>query len=167
MAGSETVTYLIGNAMLCFDGYPGVWQELRQKPVLLPGAIEEVLRYYASQSRSIRVAKEDTLLGDFLIRAGEYVTIWMASANRDEEKFPHADRFELDRFPQPVLADHLSFGEGGHFCLGAPLGRLEARIALGTLLEHIEEVQLVLTKWDMASGLVYGPRKVPITFRLA
>jgi cytochrome P450 len=164
VAGSETVVYLIGNAMLCFDEYPGTWQTLRKSPHLLPGAIEEVLRYYAPQSRSIRIAKEDTSLGETRIREGEYITIWLASANRDEEQFPLADHFLLDRFPQPACADHLSLGTGSHVCLGASLGRLEARIALGMLIECLAEIQLVSTHLEMASGLVYGPKQLPITF---
>ena len=167
VAGSETVTHLIANALRCFDEYPGVWQRLRQEPGLLSSAIEEVLRYYAPQSRSIRIAQEDTWLAETHIRTGDYLTIWMASANRDEQQFPHANYFKLDRFPQPTSADHLALGAGGHFCLGAPLGRLEARIALATLLASIKEIQLKDIQCEMASGLVYGPRHLPIIFKRA
>jgi cytochrome P450 len=167
VAGIETVTYLIGNAMRCFQEYPGTWQQLRTAPAQLPNALEEVLRYYAPQSRNIRVLKADTQLRDTPLRAGDYLTIWFASANRDEEKYAHADRFDLNRFPKLALVDHLGFGEGIHFCLGAPLARLEARIALELLLSQIQEVYWTQTEWEMTTGLVYGPKRMPLTFSLA
>ncbi len=168
VAGSETVTYAIGNAIRCFDNTPGIWQQLRQHPELLPSVIEEVLRYYAPQARMIRIAKEDTLLSQTPIRAGEYITLWFASANRDEEKYPHADRFELRRFEETSLADHLGLGVGIHFCLGAPLARLEIRIALKALLAGIETIDPLEGHCEMVSGgLVYGPRNLPVTFNRA
>jgi cytochrome P450 len=162
IAGNETTTNLIGNAVLCFAESPDALARLRENPALLPGAIEEVLRFRSPvQALPNRIATTDTELRGQKIQRGQQVVFWIGSANRDERVFPDADRFVVDRTPNP----HLAFGAGVHFCLGAPLARLEARIALSRLLDRcpsleVEEAGVVLN----ASPIVYGPKKLPVRF---
>ena len=126
LAANETTTNLIGNAVLCLAEHPGVAGAVRADPALLPGAIEEVLRYRSPVQSMVRTVARDTALAGHGLRAGQRVVAWIGSANRDEAAFDAPDRFDAHRAPNR----HLAFGAGGHFCLGAPLARLEARIAL-------------------------------------
>jgi cytochrome P450 len=137
IAGNETTTHLIGNALWCFDDHPEAWAELRTNPALLPDAIEEVLRYRSPVKLMFRVTTQDTRIGDKDIPAGSGVTAWLGSANRDEAQFPNAETFDIHRSPNR----HLAFGHGIHFCLGAPLARLESKIALGILLERFASIR--------------------------
>jgi cytochrome P450 len=163
VAGNETTTNLIGNALLCFDEHPGVIEQLRAEPALVPGAIEEVLRYRSPVQFMYRRAVADVTIRDQEIRVGQMVLAWIGSANRDEAQFPNADSFDIRRTPNR----HLAFGHGIHFCLGAPLARLEARIALTMLLERFYEIKRVpgVTLEATGSDLVYGVKHLPVTFR--
>jgi len=136
VAGHITTTALLGNSVLTLDEHPGAAAELRADPTLLPAAIEEVLRYRSPFPRLVRRAARDVELGGQAIAPNEIVILWVASANRDPTQFPEPDRFDIRRTPNP----HLAFGHGIHFCLGAPLARLEAKIALGILLERYREI---------------------------
>jgi cytochrome P450 len=127
VAGNETTTNLIGNAILCLDEQPDAMRQLIEQPDLLPSAIEEVLRYRSPVQMMFRQAIADTIIRDQPVRKGDTLVAWIGSANRDEAQFPDADRFDIARTPNR----HLAFGHGIHFCLGAPLARLEAKIALG------------------------------------
>jgi cytochrome P450 len=138
VGGNETTTNLLGNAILCFNEYPDAFERLKQEPSLLPLAIEEVLRYRSSVQAMERFTKIETQLGGQTIPAGQKVIVWMGSANRDEVQFDRADKFVIDRDPNP----HLSFGNGIHFCLGAPLARLEAAIVLGAVLERLPNLRI-------------------------
>ncbi|HET8844014.1 MAG TPA: cytochrome P450 [Ktedonobacteraceae bacterium] len=122
VAGNETTTNLIGNAILCLDENPGSVQRLRANRELMPGALEEALRYYSAVKLVPRWAVTETTIGDQRIEAGQLLFAWVPSANRDEAQFPNADQFTIEREPNR----HLGFGRGIHFCLGAPLARLEA-----------------------------------------
>ncbi len=162
VAGNETTTNLIGNAVLCFDEQPEVMERLRVHQTLLPGAIEEILRYRSPVQAMIRVAATDTCIDDQTIMAGQPVIVWIGSANRDPTHFPDPDRFDITRNPNR----HLAFGHGIHFCLGAPLARLEARIALSEMLARLPDVrrvpEAVLDPID--SFIVYGVKHLPVTF---
>ncbi|WP_026239431.1 cytochrome P450 [Parafrankia discariae] len=136
LAGHITTTATLGNAVLALDEHPGAVAELRAEPALLPAAIEEVLRLRTPFPRLVRRAVTDTRVGDEVIPAGAVVTIWLTAANRDERVFADPDRFDPRRAPNP----HLAFGHGVHFCLGAPLARLEARTALGILLDRYSDI---------------------------
>jgi cytochrome P450 len=136
-AGNETTTNLIGNALWCFDEQPEVWQQLRADRSLLPGAIEEVLRFRSPSQHIARAATEDIEFGGQQIKAGQVVIGWTGAANRDEAQFPDAEVFDIRRSPNR----HLAFGHGIHFCLGAHLARLEAKLALEGLLERFSEVR--------------------------
>jgi cytochrome P450 len=163
VAGNETTTNLIGNALLCFDEHPEVMEELRADPALVPGAIEEVLRYRSPVQYMYRRAVADITIGDHEIRAGQMVLAWIGSANRDEAQFPNPDYFDIRRTPNR----HIAFGHGIHFCLGAPLARLEAKIALTMLLERFHEIKRVpgVPLEATGSDLVFGVKHLPITFR--
>lgn len=163
VAGNETTTNLIGNALLCFDEQPEVMEQLRSEPELVPGAIEEVLRYRSPVQFMYRRAVADITIRDQEIRAGQMVLAWIGSANRDEAQFPDPDRFDIRRTPNR----HIAFGHGIHFCLGAPLARLEAKIALTILLERLHEIKRVpgIPLEATGSNVVYGVKHLPVTFR--
>ena len=162
VGGQETTTQLINNALLCFDEHPEVWTRLRAAPELLPAAIEEVLRYRSPLQWIMRTPKRDLELHGQQIPAGKLVLAMIGSANRDARHFAEPDRFDITREPNA----HLGFGLGSHFCLGAPLARLEARIALGDLLQSAARFELTGDKqWRPSQALhVHGPAKLPIRF---
>ena len=161
VAGNETTTNLLGGAILCFDEHPAAWERLRAEPTLIPSAVEEILRYYSPVQSMFRIAHGEQRLGDEVIHSGQPVIAWIGSANRDEAQFPNAATFDIARSPNR----HLAFGQGIHFCLGAPLARLEARLALEALLQRIETVRLATDApldW-LESGIVYGVKRLPVS----
>src|SRR6185437_10998342 len=143
-AGTETTTNLIDNAILCFVEHPGELARLRAAPELLPQAIEEVLRYRSPAQAVFRATRRDVEMGGQVIPAGEFVLAVIGSANRDPRQFPDADRFDITRDPNP----HIAFGHGIHFCLGAPLSRLEGRIGLADLLGRVTDIELTGGPWE-------------------
>jgi cytochrome P450 len=163
VAGNETTTNLIGNALLCFDEQPATMDQLRAEPDLIPSAIEEVLRYRSPVQMMYRRSLTDVTLGDQTIHAGQMIMAQIGAANRDEAQFPNADTFDIRRTPNR----HIAFGHGIHFCLGAPLARLEAKIALTLLLERLQDIRRVhdVPLEAMGSDIVYGVRHLPVTFR--
>ncbi|MCY0902202.1 MAG: cytochrome P450 [Firmicutes bacterium] len=163
VAGNETTTNLITNAMLCFLEQPALFARLRKQPEDLPAAIEEVLRYRSPVQSMYRVCVKATRLGQVDIRAGQPVIAWIGSANRDEAQFAHADHFDVDRDGNR----HIAFGYGVHFCLGAPLARLEAKLALTRLLSQYADFAEVpgSLREPIGSSVVYGLKSLPITCR--
>jgi cytochrome P450 len=160
VAGNETTTNLIGNALLTFAQQPDLWKHLHRHPELIPHAIEEVLRFRSPVQSMFRVTKQEVTIAGQKLPAGASLIAWIGSGNHDEEQFPHPDDFVIDRQPNR----HLAFGQGIHYCLGAPLARLEARIALTSMLKQIGSITLapgtVLER--LPSNLVYGFRSVPL-----
>jgi cytochrome P450 len=138
-AGNETSINLIGNTLYLFSTQPNVWSRLQTDPSLIPRAIEEVLRFHPSVHNINRIATEDIEMNGFPIKKGDEVVVWLASANRDEEIFDHADEFQMDRSPNT----HLAFGYGIHTCIGNSLARLEANIIFHTLLERFPKIMIV------------------------
>jgi cytochrome P450 len=136
LAGHITTTATLGNTVVSFDEHPDMAAQVRTDPTLLPGAIEEVLRYRTPFPRLARLATHDVRVGETDIPAGAVVTPWVAAANRDGRVFADPNRFDIHRTPNP----HLAFGHGIHFCIGAPLARLEAKIALGILLQRYRDI---------------------------
>ncbi|WP_328596277.1 cytochrome P450 [Streptomyces apricus] len=132
VAGHITTTALLGNAVVTFDRHPGTLSALRADPDLLPDAVEEVLRWLPPFAELGRRTTRDVVIGEQEIPAGSMVVAHLGAANRDPERFGAPDVFDPARRPNP----HLTFGHGIHFCFGAPLARLEARIALRMLLER-------------------------------
>jgi cytochrome P450 len=162
VAGNITTTNLISNAILCFDEHPEVISRLRADLKLLPGAIEEVLRVRSPARFVMRRAATTTTLRGQQIQADQTVISWLHSANFDEEVFPEPERFDIERPPNR----HLAFGSGIHFCLGAHLARLEARVGLEALLERLPDIRRVPnTPLEMIdSAIIYGVKHVPVRF---
>jgi len=133
VAGHETTTNLLGNSVICLARHPEALSRLRADPSLVPSAVEETLRYLSPISGVARIAKADVSLGRVVVPAGQLVWAWLGSANRDPAQFSDPDTFDLDR----DFGRQLAFGHGIHFCLGMPLARLEARIALTAMLARL------------------------------
>lgn len=165
VAGNETTTNLIGNAMLCFAERPEVWERLRADQALVPQAIEEVLRFRSPVQTMFRITTQPTEIGGVALPSGAPVTAYIGSANHDETKFERSDEFIFDRQPNR----HVAFGFGIHYCLGAPLARLEAKIVFNALTQRLKSFQLAPnTQLEALSSLiVYGVRRLPITFEAA
>lgn len=161
-AGNETTTNLIANAVRILSEQPELQLELREHPDRVASAVEETLRYYPPIVAIGRVARETVELNGQTIQAGDQVISWVGAANRDAAQFEHADKFVTDRKPNR----HMGFGFGIHFCLGAPLARLEARVVLHTLLQRIEHIQLVSeTELEpIQSAFVFGVKEYPVQF---
>jgi cytochrome P450 len=141
IAGHETTVNLIGNGTFLLLREPARWERLRDDPALLPSAIEEFLRFDGPVAVSTeRLTTEPVTFGDTTIPAGEIVLVGLHSANRDEARFPGAGELRLDREQN----SHLGFGHGIHYCLGAPLARLEAQIAFTKLLERCPGMRLAV-----------------------
>ncbi|HEY6420618.1 MAG TPA: cytochrome P450 [Candidatus Binataceae bacterium] len=138
LAGNETTTNLIGNGMLALGRDPAQMGLLRQTPELMPKAIEEILRYDGPVQSTIRFTTETMTLGGTELPANLGCFIILAAANRDPAQFPEPDKFDIRRDPN----DHVAFGEGIHFCIGAPLARLEGSIAIGSILARFPKLRL-------------------------
>lgn len=165
VAGNETTTNLIGNAMLSFAERPDLWETLRSQPDLIPAAVEETLRYRSPVQAMFRVTTRKVELHEQVIPAQASMIAWIGSANHDETQFPQAEQFDLSR----TSNKHIAFGNGIHYCLGAPLARLEARITLSSMLERFHTFSLapaaVIERHP--SLIVYGLNALPITFSQA
>lgn len=163
-AGQETTMNLLNNAVVCFLDHPDQLSKLRNAPQLLPSAIEEVLRYRSPFQWAMRTPLRDVEVHGTLIPKGAFLLPVAGAANRDPKYFPHPDRFDIARDPNP----HLAFGHGIHFCLGAALARLEARIALSDLLSRFESFTYAGDEpWQPREGLIaHGPASLPIRFEV-
>ncbi|AAU22292.1 MULTISPECIES: cytochrome P450 [Bacillus] len=151
MAGNETTTNLVSNAVYSILETPGVYDELARHPELIPQAVEEAVRFRAPAPMIVRFVKQDTEIRGVSLKKGEGVIAFLASANRDETKFERAHEFDIHRHPNP----HIGFGHGIHFCLGAPLARLEAAIAIEALLKQYASMEK-LAVVPMADSSMYG-----------
>ncbi len=162
LAGSETTTNLIGNAIVCFLRYPSQLARLRQQPELWSSAIEEVLRFRSPVQAVFRTTRRDVTVHGRRIPSGALVLALLGSANRDPRQFRNPGVFDIARDPNP----HVAFGHGIHFCLGAALARLEARIALPAFLERVEHFELAERSWTPRLGFhVHGPARLPLRVR--
>jgi cytochrome P450 len=161
-AGQETTKNLIANAIYCFAQHPQTYEQLVQNPDLMPAAIEEILRYLPPVWFTLRRTTTEIELAGQHIPAQAIVQLWNASANHDTAVFADPEQFIIQRDPNR----HLTFGHGIHFCIGAPLARLEARVALPIMLQQLKHLQLVPDSSIMVNaGLVYVIRSLPITFQ--
>ncbi len=138
-AGHETTTNLIGNGLLALLRHPDALARLRREPDLIRSAVEELLRYDSPVQATARLAKADVEVGGRTIQAGQGVVLLLGAANRDPEQFPDPHALDLARADNR----HLAFGAGAHFCVGAPLARLEGQIAIGTVLRRFPDLRLV------------------------
>jgi len=162
LAGSETTINLITNAILCLLEHPAELARLRANMDLLPSAIEEVLRYRAPLQAVFRGTRRDVEMHGQLIPAGTLVLPIIGSANRDAAVFADADHFDITRDPNP----HVAFGHGNHFCLGAALARLEAKVAIADLLERLPGLRRASEEpWQPRGAFhVHGPARLPMRF---
>ena len=164
VAGNETTTNLLNNALLCFTEHPAELERLQHTPDLLRPAIEEVLRYRSPLQFVFRATRRDVRMGDVTIPAGKRVLAMIGSANRDQSHFVDPDRFDIGRDPNP----HIAFGHGIHFCLGARLSRMEARVVLTEFLRRAARFELLEHVWQPRAPLhVLGPEQLPIRFEPA
>ena len=132
IAGNETTTNLIGNGLLALGRHPDQMARLRRDPQLMASAVEEIIRYDSPVHSTVRVARRDTNIGGTNVAARSIVMVLLSAANHDPLQFDEPDRFDIARQPNA----HVGFGEGIHFCIGAPLSRLEASIAFEMVLER-------------------------------
>lgn len=139
-AGFETTANLIGNGMLALLHHPCQLQKLKDHPEYMTSAIEEMIRYDGSVQFTGRQAMADIEIGGHRIRAGDFVMLLFGAANRDPARFERPDEFDITRSDNK----HLGFGHGIHYCLGAPLARLEAQVAFATLLKRLPNVKLAV-----------------------
>lgn len=160
LAGNETTTNLIDNAVLSLAQDAQAIERLREDAGSVPLALEEVLRHRAPVQAAFRIARQDVELHGQTIPTGALVLAVIGSANRDEKHFPDADRFDPARAPNP----HLAFGHGIHFCIGAALARLEGRVALSELLLRVRGFE-VDADWEPRTAFhVHGPARLPVRF---
>lgn len=161
-AGQETTKNLIANALYCFLEYPEIREQLIQNPDLMSSAIEEILRYLPPVWFTFRRTKTEIELGGQRLPANAIIQAWNASANHDGSVFAEPEKLDIRREPNR----HLTFGHGIHFCLGAPLARLEARIVLPMMLEQLKHMERVPgAPVNVRAGIVYVIHSLPITFQ--
>jgi cytochrome P450 len=164
MAGFDTTVNLIASGALALLTHPGEKTRLRQDPSLLPAAVEELLRFTSPVNHANdRFTTQDVRVGDVVIPAGEWVLPAISSANRDLARFPDPDRPDLSR----DTSGHVAFGHGVHYCLGAPLARMEAEVALGALFARFPGLLLAIPpeelRWRPVS-LMNGLESLPVRF---
>ena len=155
-AGQDTSAKLLGNAIRFIIDQPGLQQQLRDNPALIPQLIEETLRLEGSAKMTTRLARRDTRIGDVEIAAGTKVFLALAAGNRDPRRWENPETFDLNR---AKLKEHLGLGRGAHVCAGAPLARVEVRVLLEKFLEHTAHIDFVEEKHGPpgARNLEYEP----------
>ena len=162
-AGHEIVCNFLANALLSLLPDRSNWNRIRADPGLIPGALEEVLRFESPQTSWRRIATRDTRLGDVEIPSGTRIFLSLGSANHDPAVFPQPDAFDIDR---ANAAKHVSFGHGIHFCLGARLARLEGKIAIATLAERIPSLRIAPgQRLSWSPNMTFrGPRRLLVAW---
>jgi cytochrome P450 len=160
VGGNETTTHLLGNMLNLLADRPTLWQQLREDRRLVDEVIEETLRYECPVQRLSRQTSREVEVSGVRIPEGVTVMIFYGAANRDPSAFPNPDEFRLDR----DLRNHVAFGAGIHYCLGAPLARAEASITLNTLLDRFPVLKRGAAPAirQTASIIVYGFQQLPL-----
>jgi pimeloyl-[acyl-carrier protein] synthase len=159
IAGHETTVNLIGNGVLALLRHPDELHRLRQTPALIASAVEELLRYDGPVQRTARVASDDATIGGRTIRKGDMVMPFIGAADRDPAQFPDPDRLDLARGDNR----HIAFGWGIHFCLGAPLARVEGQIAIDTLVRRLPRLELATESPEYRQSLTLrGLKTLPV-----
>jgi len=161
IAGHETTVNLIGNGVLALLRNPGELKRLRETPGLITTAVEELLRYDGPVQRTARVASAEATIGGRTIAKGEMVMPFIGAADRDPAQFPDPDRLDLRRADNR----HIAFGWGIHFCLGAPLARVEGQIAIDALVRRLPRLELMTDEPEYRQSLTLrGLKTLPIKF---
>jgi hypothetical protein len=161
IAGFETTIGLIGNGIRALLLHPAELAKLRAHPELITSAVEECLRWDGPIPAALRVLHEDCEFGGKTIRKDTPVLAILAAANRDPAVFREPDRFDIERTPN----EHLAFGGGAHFCLGAHLARMEGQIAISTLLRRFNRLELVSDHVEWGRSLFRVPARLPVACR--
>ena len=161
IAGHETTVNLIGNGTLALLRHPGELRRLRENPGLIASAVEELLRYDGPVQRTARIPSTDVTIGGRTIGKGEMVMPFIGAADRDPAQFPDPDRLDLARTDNR----HIAFGWGIHFCLGAPLARVEGQIAIDALVRRLPKLELVTDEPEYRQSLTLrGLKTLPVRF---
>ncbi|MFI5327243.1 MAG: cytochrome P450 [Candidatus Rokuibacteriota bacterium] len=161
VAGHETTVNLIGNGTLALLRHPDQLQKLRENPGLIVTAVEELLRFDGPVQRTARIPSEDLTIGGRIIPKGEMVMPFLGAADRDPAQFPDPDRLDITRADNR----HIAFGMGIHFCLGAPLARMEGQIAINTLLARLPKLALATDQPRFRQSLTLrGLQALPVSF---
>jgi pimeloyl-[acyl-carrier protein] synthase len=161
IAGHETTVNLIGNGTLALLRHPDQLRRLRDNPALIGSAVEEVLRYDGPVQRTARIPSEDVVIGGQTIGKGEMVMPFIGAADRDPAQFPEPDRLDITRTDNR----HIAFGWGIHFCLGAPLARVEGQIAINTLVQRLPKLELATAAPEFRQSLTLrGLKSLPVSF---
>ena len=159
VAGNETTRHGISHAMRALIEHPKAMEQLRERPELMPVAVEEFLRWGTPVHHFRRTATKDVEIRGKQIKAGDKVVVWFGSGNRDEEVFGNPYDFDIERNPN----DHLTFGKGGpHFCLGNALARLEIRTMFEELLPRLDSIEVTGPIETMRSNFVHGIKRFPV-----
>src|SRR6266849_2734224 len=161
IAGHETTVNLIGNGMLALIQHPDQCAQLRESPGLIGTAVEELLRFDSPVQVTGRIASEPLEIGGQHIEAGQWVLPLLGAANRDALQFSEPDRLDLTRNPNP----HVGFGRGIHFCLGAPLARLEGQMAIAALVQRFPKLELAGKPIRRDQITLRGLKSLPVTAR--
>ena len=163
-AGHETTTNLIGNGILALLRHPAELVRLCEDPRLMPLAVEELLRFDGPAAAAVRIATDEITLHGQTIRPGDRVFAMLNAANRDPRQFANPETLDIARKENR----HLAFGQGIHFCIGAPLARMEAKLAISAILDRCSDISLQSTKLIWSDSLVLrGVRSLPVSFRHA
>jgi len=161
-AGHETTASLIGNGLYTLLSHPEQWARLKADPALLGPAIEEMLRFESPVARQPRLLQRDTELRGRRLREGQMVFQMLGAANRDPSQFRAPDAFDIGRDPNR----HIAFGQGIHFCIGAPLSRAEGQIMFRAILDRLPEIRLSgpAPDWDVTKPNSRVLRSLPMAF---
>ena len=159
VAGFETTTNLVGNAVQAMQSTPGQWEALVADPGLAPGAVEETLRYDPPVQLTARIAHEDVEIDGVPLRRDTGILVLLAAAGRDPEAHPDPDRYDITR---EQTTPHLAFSGGAHYCLGAALARLEGEVALRMLAERVPGLRAVGRTVPKTATVLRGPRRFPV-----
>ena len=158
--GHETTTNLIGNGVRVLLEHPEEMQRLLEEPALIESAVEEILRYDGPTGASVRLVKNSHSMHGIQLTAGERVFVMINAANRDPRAFEDPDRVDITRSPN----NHLTFNYGPHFCMGAPLARLEGQVAIGEVLRRLPGITLAAEGYDyMDTMIMRGVRSMPVS----
>jgi cytochrome P450 len=161
VAGNETLRNGIPGGMIALLQHPQAWSDLQRDPALLPGAVEEMLRWWTPVMNFRRTASSDSLLAGQRIRAGDKVVVSFLSANHDPRVFPDPTRFDIRRSPNP----HLSFGYGPHFCIGARLALAQMRALFAELTARFAQVEAAAPPRYLRSNFQRGVKSLPLRWR--
>ena len=163
VAGNETTSNLIANTLDVLAGQPDLWRRLRDDRALIPTFIEEMVRWRSPTQTIFRTTTEATEIGGTRVPAGSVIALGVGAANRDPRVFDHPDEMDLDR----DLRDHLGFGSGAHYCIGAPFSRLETEKLLHAMLDRYDRIEPGErnARRQSASPFLYGFRRLPLVFK--